>query len=144
MKTQSEFLAEVIQESETVITSRAILKQLERTGNVSIEEASIISNLVKDVLYEAAEEFLPDEADEGAPTTEITGDLVLKDDTGNTYIFHSDTGTLELQEPAESPVAPMNLPDVDAPTETSGEVPMEPEAPMMESASIASTLLRIV
>ena len=76
------------------ISNRMILEHLEKHGQINLEEATFYTNLVQDVITEAAEDFIPDEIDnapvEGDDNAPVEGDdnapvEVFYDQAGNAY-----------------------------------------------------------
>jgi len=110
-------LANIIEETKNILVNRLIMENLVSKNEITIEEAQRLDTLTKDVLFEAMEEFIPqadnmeDTSEENLDSNLVTDDLILKDDTGNTYIYHADTGTLELTQGADSPITPLDVPD---------------------------------
>ena len=53
-------VASVIEETTNFVTNRLVMESLLKNGKVTLEEASFFNNLAKEVITEAAEDFIPD------------------------------------------------------------------------------------
>jgi len=59
-KLMSQDVAAVLEESTAYVTNRLIMESLQKTGNVSIQEAQFMEKLATEVIMEAAEDFIPE------------------------------------------------------------------------------------
>jgi len=103
------------------IAQRLILKNLSENGKVTIQEAEFFKMLSKELLTEGSDDLIPDEIDD---------QMVLTDDQGNQYLYHSDTGALEM------------LQGDPANTEDAIAAPDETDQNLNESAILARKLLK--
>ena len=53
-------VASVIEETTNFVTNRLVMESLLKNGKVTLEEASFFNTLAKEVITEAAEDFIPD------------------------------------------------------------------------------------
>jgi len=82
-------LGAVLEETGNLMVDKMVLESLAKNGSVSLEEAEFFNALVRRVVTEAAEEFVPDElSTAGGETMTLTGE------DGTVYTFN--TGTKEL------------------------------------------------
>lgn len=88
-------LQKVLEETSGLVTNRLITNAIVTNGVVTLEEATFFNDLSKEIMFEAAEDFIPSALDTVEDDKNIQDDMILKDDEGNEYMFHPDTGTLE-------------------------------------------------
>jgi len=89
---------ETLEEASIHITSRVLNNNLLKNGTLTLEESNFINKLVREVIYESAEDFLPQEEDFSgiSPSPlEEPEDKVLTDDNGNKFIYRALNGELE-------------------------------------------------
>ncbi len=92
----------VLEETGNLMVDKMVLESLAKNGSVSLEEAEFYNTLVRRVVTEAAEEFVPDsliiqEDEEVAVMAGVEGDgeiMVLTGEDGTVYNFNP--GTCEL------------------------------------------------
>jgi len=123
-------LTKVLEESINTVTTKLVNNTLLNNGNVSLEEAKFLRKLTKEVITEAAEDFIPDDSDlEQLPTEEENtaslADKILTDEEGNIFNYNATTGELNA---------------IDTPEP---EVPLVPEFPD-QGQLMESTLLRLL
>ena len=53
-------VASVLEETTNFVTNRLVMESLLKNGKVTLEEATFFNSLAKEVITEAAEEFIPD------------------------------------------------------------------------------------
>ncbi len=92
---QKQALNKVLEEASDLVTNRLIANAITSNGVVTLEEATFFNNLSKEILFEAAEDFIPSAMDAVQDDNNIQDNMILKDDEGNEYMFHPETGTLE-------------------------------------------------
>jgi hypothetical protein len=63
-------VSNVLEETTNFVTNRLVMESLLRNGKVTIEEANFFHSLSKDVITEAAEDFIPDTV-----TTRYAGEI---------------------------------------------------------------------
>ncbi len=86
----------VLEETGNLMVDKMVLESLAKNGSVSLEEAEFYNTLVRRVVTEAAEEFVPDEL--SAPEAPMgMGDgeaMILTGEDGTVYNFDPASGTL--------------------------------------------------
>ncbi len=89
-------LGQVLEETGNLMVDKMVLESLAKNGKVSLEEAEFYNTLVRKVVTEAAEEFVPDElpAAPEAPVVDESETMVLTGEDGTVYNFNA--GTCEL------------------------------------------------
>ena len=149
-ETQKQALKKVLEEASDLITTRLISNAITSNGVITLEEASFLNKLSKEVLFEAAEVFIPSDMDPTDPTdslndvqddNNIQDNMILKDDEGNEYMFHPDTGTLESLsvKPEEESLGAIGPGD-----QEDQEVIGESTEALTESETIVQNLLRFI
>ena len=98
-------LQKTLEETANIITDQIILESLAKNGSVSLEEAEFQDALVRRVITEAAEEFVPDEL-----ITEGAEPMILTGEDGTVYSFNP--ATCELT-PVENTGGAEDNPSVD-------------------------------
>jgi len=95
-------LQATLEETANIMADRVILESLAKNGSVSLEEAEFYDSLVRRVVTEAAEEFVPEklelpviEESEGGEPMKLTGE------DGTVYMFNPATCELTPIEGAE-------------------------------------------
>ena len=83
-----ESLQIALAEASNYITDKLVLESLVKNGSVSLEEANFFDSLVKEVLTEAAEDFVPDALPQPSEP------ILLTDEAGNQYMYQPETGEL--------------------------------------------------
>ena len=150
---QKQALKKVLEEASDLITNRLISNAITSNGVITLEEASFLNKLSKEVLFEAAEVFIPSDMDPTDPTdptdslndvqddNNIQDNMILKDDEGNEYMFHPDTGTLEALsvKPEEESLGTIGPED-----QEDQEVIGESTEALTESETIVQNLLRFI
>lgn len=147
---QKQALKKVLEEASDLITNRLISNTITSNGVITLEEASFLNKLSKEVLFEAAEVFIPSDMDPTDPTdslndvqddNNIQDNMILKDDEGNEYMFHPDTGTLESLsvKPEEESLGAIGPED-----QEDQEVIGESTEALTESETIVQNLLRFI
>lgn len=147
---QKQALKKVLEEASDLITTRLISNAITSNGVITLEEASFLNKLSKEVLFEAAEVFIPSDMDPTDPTdslndvqddNNIQDNMILKDDEGNEYMFHPDTGTLESLsvKPEEESLGAIGPED-----QEDQEVIGESTEALTESETIVQNLLRFI
>ncbi len=83
----------VLEETGNLMVDKMVLESLAKNGSVSLEEAEFYNTLVRRVVTEAAEEFVPDELNT-PPAAEDNEVMILTGEDGTVYNFNA--GTCEL------------------------------------------------
>jgi len=101
-------LQATLQETANIMADRVILESLAKNGKISLEEAEFYDTLVRRVITEAAEDFVPEklemtviEENEGGEPMKLTGE------DGTVYMFNPATCELTPIDGAEGS-EPMN------------------------------------
>jgi hypothetical protein len=97
-------LSATLEETANVMADRMILKSLAKNGSISLEEAEFFDGLVRRVVTEAAEDFVPDTL-----VTEGAEPMILTDQEGVMYNFNPATCELTPIEGGEG----SEKPDID-------------------------------
>ncbi len=86
----------VLEETGNIMVDKMVLESLAKNGNVSLEEAEFYNTLVRRVVEEAAEEFVPDSLPEPemVEPADESENMVLTGEDGTVYNFNP--GTCEL------------------------------------------------
>ncbi len=91
----------VLEETGNLMVDKMVLESLAKNGSVSLEEAEFYNTLVRRVVTEAAEEFVPDELSMPEVPEEleapVAGDnevMILTGEDGTVYNFNPGTGEL--------------------------------------------------
>ena len=92
---QKQGLHRVLEETSGLVTNRLINNAIMKNGVVTLEEATFFHNITQEIINEAAEDFIPSAMDTVGTDNNVQDDMILKDDEGNEYMFHPETGTLE-------------------------------------------------
>jgi len=92
---QKQALKRVLEEASNLVTNRLIKNAIASNGVVTLEEATFFNDLSKEIMFEAAEDFIPSAIDTVGTDNNVQDNMILKDDEGNEYMFHPETGTLE-------------------------------------------------
>ena len=125
---QQTALTRVLVEASDLVTTRLINNAIVSKGEVTLQEATFFNNLSKEIMFEAAEEFTPTVMDDVDTDINIQDDMILKDDEGNEYMFHPDTGTLEAL-------------SVKPEEESNGAIGPEDEVPAPDLESLTSGMI---
>ena len=92
-------LKATLEETANIMADRVILESLAKHGSVSLEEAEFFDSLVRRVVTEAAEEFVPDSLNISyIAESEL---LTLTGEDGTVYSYNPATGELVPVEGAE-------------------------------------------
>jgi hypothetical protein len=87
-------LQQTLEETANILADRLILESLAKHGKITLEEAEFYDSLVRRVITEAADEFVPDELviteSEEAPE----GTMIVTDQEGNVYELNMASCTL--------------------------------------------------
>jgi hypothetical protein len=124
---QKQSLFRVLEETSATITNRLINHNLTSSGVITLEEALFLQSITKEIITEAAEDFIP-EIDSYEQDSFIQDNMILKDNDGNEYMYHPDTGKLESVSNNPEEISTGALPDIDG--------------ALSESKIIASKLLK--
>ncbi len=127
-------LGVVLEETGNLMVDKMVLESLAKNGNISLEEAEFYNTLVRRVIQEAAEEFVPDSLPI-QEDVEVEGEpMILTGEDGTVYNFNPATCELipvEGTGGADDDAAALENPGIGA------EVMEEPEIPMAESTEAA-------
>jgi uncharacterized protein YerC len=143
-------LQATLEETASIMADRLILESLAKSGNITLEEAEFYDSLVRRVITEAAEEFVPDRLDVAKYLSEGEGMKTLTDEDGVVYTFNQ--ATCELV-PVEGTGGADNNPSVDDMGEGAGiEEPVLGESTeigggaqeLTESQMIVSNLIKSI
>jgi len=143
-------LQTALAEASNYITDKLVLESLVKNGNVSLEEANFFDSLVKEVLTEAAEDFVPDALPQPSEP------ILLTDEAGNQYMYQPETGELVPvaaggeEAPADEAVAESTEVQEEAGqelTESTQEIPTDVEAEaesniLTENQAIVSNIIK--
>jgi hypothetical protein len=112
MTTKELFVADLkatLEETSNAMADRIILESLAKHGSVTLEEAEFYDKLVRKIITEAAEEFVPEKLE--LPTLEEMGmgmpavaegpEMTLTGEDGTVYTYNPATGELTPVEGAE-------------------------------------------
>ncbi len=80
----------VLEETGNRMIDKMVLESLAKNGSVSLEEAEFYNSLVRKVITESAEDFVPDNLD---PMSAANG-MILTGEDGTVYSFDQATGEL--------------------------------------------------
>jgi hypothetical protein len=58
-----------------------------KNGFISIEESNFFDKIISDVLFEAVDEFIPDQAE--IPQDSVNDSIILFDEVGNGYVYQN-------------------------------------------------------
>lgn len=130
-------LGQTLEETANIMTDRVILESLAKNGKVSLEEAEFHDALVRRVIGEAAEEFVPD----SLPIMEAGAPMILTGEDGTVYSFDPATGSLT---PVEGTGGAENNPSINDMGEGAGiQESTEGElTELTESQQIVSNLIK--
>jgi len=144
-KTQKQALLKSLEESSNSITNRLINHRLITNNEVTLEEATFYNTVSREILFEALEDYIPGSEDSVDDPVQddnnIQDNMILKDDEGNEYMFHPDTGTLESLSIKPEEISTGSLPEVDSGFAESTEIKQEEEEELTESEAICNSLL---
>ncbi len=122
-------LSVTLEETGNLMVDKMVLESLAKNGSIALDEAEFYNTLVRRVITEAAEEFIP----ESLPIQEAEEPMILTGEDGTVYSFNP--GTCELV-PVEG-TGPAD--DASAALENPGEGVVSEEIPMAESTEVEST-----
>lgn len=105
-------LKATLEETANIMADRVILESLAKNGAVSLDEAEFFDSLVRRIITEAAEEFVPESIDlsylqEEADFQALASQepMILTAEDGTVYEYNPATGELAPIEGAEGPEA---------------------------------------
>jgi hypothetical protein len=135
-------LSATLEETANAMADKMILKSLAKNGSISLEEAEFFDSLVRRVVTESAEEFVPETL-----LQEGVEEKILTDQDGVMYSFNSATCELTPIEGAEGSEKP-EIGDMgegaelaQESTEAEGEMLTE-STELTESQQIVSNLIK--
>jgi len=96
-------LKATLEETSNVMADRIILESLAKHGSVSLEEAEFYDKLVRKIITEAAEEFVPEKLEVPAMEAPVAEgpEMTLTGEDGTVYTYNPATGELTPVEGAE-------------------------------------------
>jgi len=98
-------LQATLEEAANLMADRIILESLAKHGKITLEEAEFYDSLVRRVVTEAAEEFVPDSLPVEQFIQEAAEPMILTGEDGTVYQFNPATCELTPVEGAEGPEA---------------------------------------
>ena len=103
-------LKATLEETANLMADRIILESLAKNGKITLEEAEFYDSLVRRVITEAADEFVPD----SLPEPEAAEPMILTGEDGTVYQFNPATCELIPVEGAEGSEPEEGLDEVPA------------------------------
>ncbi len=95
----------VLEETGNLMVDKMVLESLAKNGSVSLEEAEFYNTLVRRVVTEAAEEFVPDEL--SAPEIPEVAEAPMGMGGGEAMILTGEDGTVYNFDPASGTLTPV-------------------------------------
>ncbi len=143
IKAMQQDVAKILEEAIKITSTRLLDHNLQKNGSLTLEEANFLKEMAREIIQEAAEDFIPDENQETIPTDVVPSinddedvpapqqDKILTDEEGNIFTWNATTGSLD---PVDTPT---DVPEQD-------EVLPEQEDNGITESTIASRLLKLL